>query len=373
MDEYKIYDEEIVCVQNVEEEKPPLKKKTVSPWMAALIVSLPIAVFTIIVCIVLIFSLGIVNMKKYNAQLMSPQEGSITITPEDINKDAANAALSSVVNIENIGEMGGFFSQSLSYADGVGVIVRADGYILTSAYLVEGKGRVSVNLQNKTEYSAEVVSIDSHNGIALLKIEAEGLVPIPTGNSDEVLVGDTVLAIGTPLAESLSNPITIGMVSGIDKGVELKSGRKVNIFQIDAAGISESVGGLVLNKDGALIGIATGMISNSSAEIGIVTPIADLKNTLDNIVNIESSSSELTIGISGTDESYGVVISMIAEGSAAEKAGLKTGDLIVKADGETVLSIDDINNIKIRHKKGDTMVFSVYRDGSITDINVVLE
>lgn len=372
MDEYN-NNEPIICVDNTEQIYPPYKKKTVSPWAAALIISLPICIATIIICIAVTVGFGIIKTKRENINPIRPIEGSITLNPSDINKEAIASALSSVVNIENIGTIGGFFNQNLSLGDGMGVIVREDGYILTSAYLVESVGTVTVRLTDKTEHEAEVVNVDSQNGVALLKIDMEGLIPVLIGNSDEVKVGDSVLSIGTPLSESLSNPITVGMVSGVDRGVELQSGRRVNIFQVDASGIAESIGGLVLNQNGELIGISTGMISNSSSELGIVTPVNDLKATLDNIVHIEGGSSGLTIGISGTDASYGVVISMIAEGSAAQKAGLQNGDLIVKVDGETVDSVDDINNIKLRHKKGDTMVFSVYREGSIIDINVILE
>lgn len=165
-----------------------------------------------------------------------------------------------------------------------------------------------------------------------------------------------------------------GTVCGIDTNVSLQNGQKVNIFQIDASTIADSVGGLVLNANGELIGIATAMISNPSAEIGIATPINDLKNFLSNIISNEGwNDSGIIIGISGTDADYGVVIDKIGENTPAEKAGLKIGDLIVKADGEAVNSINEITNIKNRHKKGDTMVFTVYRDGEMTDINVLLE
>lgn len=381
MNEYKWYDGEMVCSQYgyVNNDTKNSKKHKLPPWLISLLITLPTCILTVVFCCIAIaVNNKTVDLQNYsssgNGQLPGNGAGNITINPPVVDNDKAVTALNSVVNIQNSGEYGGFFGQSMSLGEGSGVIVREDGYILTSASVVENVGTLTVKLRDKTKYNAKVYSIDSANNAAILKIDAKGLTPIVLGDSATVKLGDAVSVVGNSIHENLINPVLGGTVCGIDTNVSLQNGQKVNIFQIDASTIADSVGGLVLNANGELIGIATAMISNPSAEIGIATPINDLKNFLSNIISNEGwNDSGIIIGISGTDADYGVVIDKIGENTPAEKAGLKIGDLIVKADGEAVNSINEITNIKNRHKKGDTMVFTVYRDGEMTDINVLLE
>lgn len=380
MNEYKKYDgEELFTKFPIEtgnfNDAQKNKKGGLPAWALSLIITVPICILTIAICFAMNLGSHVIGAKaKVQKTAGDVPKGSITLTPSAMDSDKAKNALLSVVSVKNAGEYGGFFGQSLSLGEGTGVIIREDGYILTSAAVVENVGNVTVELQDGNSYQAEVCNVDSVNNAAVLKIDAAGLTPAVIGDSSAVNIGDSVIAVGNEINENLSNPIVAGTVCGINNGVQLQNGQKINILQVDAATIAGSVGGLVFNKDGALIGIATAMISNPSSEIGIVTPIDDLKSLLSNFVSTDGGNyNNLSIGITGTDASYGVSIEKIAEGSPAEKAGLKTGDLIVKADGEAVASINDINNIKNRHKKGDTMTFSIYRDGEVTEINVVLE
>lgn len=380
MNEYKMYDgEEIFTDFSIENEKILDSKKTkkdrLPSWAVSLIITVPLCILTVVVCFAMTLGTHIFGEKaKVQKVPGNTSRGSITITPSEMDSDKAKNALMSVVSVQNAGEYGGFFGQSLSLGEGTGVIIREDGYILTSSAVVENVGNITVKLQDGNSYQAEVCNVDSVNNAAVLKIDASGLVPAVIGDSSAVNIGDSVIAIGNELNENLSSPVVSGTICGINNGVQLQNGQKVNILQIDASTVAQSVGGLILNKDGALIGIATAMISNPSSEIGIATPINDLKSLLSNFVSTDGGNyNNLSIGITGTDASYGVSVEKIAQGSPAEKAGIKTGDLIVKADGEAVSSINDINNIKNRHKKGDTMTFSIYRDGELMEISVVLE
>jgi len=143
---------------------------------------------------------------------------------------------------------------------------------------------------------------------------------------------------------------------------------------VDASTLANSIGGLVLNEQGELIAVTTAIIASNSTEIGLATPINDLKDSLSKIVSTEKSDTQnITIGIQGVDSSHGVVIDRIAEDSAAEKAGLQSNDLIIKVNGEPITSVADITEIKNQHKKGDTLVFSIFRNGELLEINVVLE
>lgn len=347
------------------------EKRSVPVWLISLAITLPICILTLITCFVFVLSSGITGRAK---SVLTQNSGGITVSPAAIDGDIAKASLSAVVNIKNSGEYNGFFGQNLSFGEGSGIIINSDGYILTSASIVENNGNIKVTAHDGQSYDAEVVKIDSTNNAALLKIEASELSYVSIADSSSAVLGDAVAVIANPINENLSNPVIAGTICGIDTNIRLQNGQSVNIFQIDASEISASVGAPVLNKDGELIAITIGMISNPSSEIGLATPINDLAELVGKCATINGQApSGLTIGISGSDEEYGVIVEMVEENSPAEKGGLKVGDLIVKADGEAVKSVSDITSIKNRHVQGDTMTFTVYRDGELTEISIVFE
>lgn len=376
MDEYNWYNENTSQTppQAEAEAAAPSAKHGAPAWLIALAITLPVCILTMITCFVFVLSSGIAKQAK--SARSSGQDGSagITVSPSPIDGGRAESALNAVVNIKNSGEYNGFFGQSLSFGEGSGIIINSDGYILTSASVVENEGSIKVTLQNKDSYDATVVKVDSSNNAALLKIEASGLSYAAVGDSSAAALGDSVAVVGNPLNENISNPVTAGTICGIDNNVRLQNGQSVNIFQIDASAVSGSVGAPIFNQSGELIAITTAMISNNSSEIGLATPINDLSELIGSVATVNGQApSGLTIGISGSDEGYGVIIEMVEEGSPAEKGGLKVGDLIVKADGEAVTSVSEITNIKNRHKSGDTMTLTIYRDGEMKDIAIVFE
>ena len=339
-------------------------------------INLLIVIF--IFCIALLLGNKIFNTsylpEKLQSALKNNVNNIITISPPRIDTHNSTNALSSVVNIKNSGNSGGFFGMDMYYGQGTGVIVREDGYILTSLYVVEQVGTITVQLHDGSSHEAKVFAADTKNNIVILKIDAEGLTPIKLGDSSQVTLGEPVSVVGNPLSETLSNPITGGTISGINYGIPLQNGQKINIFQVDASALANSIGGLVLNAQGELIGMTTAIISSNSTDIGLATPINDLKESLSKIVSTEINDSQnITIGIQGVDTSHGVIIERIAEGSAAEKAGLQSNDLIIKVDDKPITSVADITAIKNNHKKGDALAFSVFRNGELLQINVILE
>ena len=347
------------------------EKKQIPGWLWSLIITLPICFLTLILCLII----GIFAMRASGVRYSHLPNASISISGENPFEELGKGALKSVVNIEGASAgYGGFFGQSFSRSSGTGVIISENGYIITSQYIVDNSN-VTVSLQDGKEYVATVENVDNLTGVALLKIDAAGLTPIAIGDSSECKIGDRVGVIGNALHANLTNPIVGGNIAGINNSIPLNNGGRINIMQIDASTIAGSIGGIVLNTKGEMIGMATGMISNSSDEIGLVTPVNDMAELIGGIVEMKGkpAESELIIGISGSDESFGVEVTMVGEGTPAEKAGIKVGDLIVKVDGEAVTSIEMINEIKLRHQKGDTLILTVYRDGEMTDINVVLE
>ena len=377
MNEYKWYDGDLIVSPNNYENEGKSKNKMALPrWFIIVsIISLTLLLLFITTTIMLGVKFFSINSNLANKldKSLKTNSNTITLTPKDTKLDDAKSALDSVVNIESSDSFGGFFGSSFSLGEGSGVIIHEDGYILTSLYIVENTSSVDVRLNDGTTHKAEIFSIDSKTNTAILKINATSLTPMTLGDSSQVKLGDTVIAIGNCINNNLSNPITVGTISGIDS-ISLQNNQKINILQVDASSLANSIGGLVLNSKGELIGITTAMISNQSSEIGIVTPINDLKASLTELNSDENTpASELTIGISGTDASYGVMVDSIGEGTPAEKAGMQIGDLIIKVDNESVTSIEKINEIKKKHQKGDTLIFTIYREGDVHEIKITLE
>ncbi len=376
-DEAEVYEAEVAPVEEyIPEAEPgdmveekPRKKPKIFLWVM-LIVFLAALLFAG----AFFTARYLTNRVIIKNEIQSVPGGSITFSAENPAADAVKSALMSAVNIESDSMRSGFYGYGLNRESGTGAIIREDGYIITSISLAEDGGDITVTLQDGKRYTAEVDSVDRVNGIALLKIEAAGLSSIKIGDSSAVAVGDRVAVIGNRLHGNLTNPITLGYICGVDNGVGLENGRYINLFQVDASAIAESVGGLLLNAEGELIGISNGIISNASTEIGLVSPINDLAGLIGGITTVTPGSgvSELKIGFSGTDEGYGVAVTTVGEGTPAEAAGLKVGDLVVKVDGEAVTSVAKVNEIKARHVKGDTIILTVYREGEMLDINVIL-
>jgi len=169
---------------------------------------------------------------------------------------------------------------------------------------------------------------------------------------------------------SLGTTMSIGTVAGVNKNVALQGGGTVNLLQIDSS-LTNSDGAVVFDKNGSVIGIITTSISSGNDNIQIAIPSNDILNIISSYTG-EVQGNGLMIGISGVESEHGVVVETVTEKSSADKAGLKKGDLIMKIDGKTVKSVADINAIKEEHKKGDTLVFSVLRDGEIMEFSVKL-
>ena len=280
-----------------------------------------------------------------------------------------------------------------------GIIISDDGYILTnnhivdtsssssssngysSYYSVSESNKVTVTLYgDSTEYEATIVGTDSQTDLAVLKIDKTDLTAAEFGDSDQAVVGEFVMAVGSPLG--LDTTVTQGIVSAVNREVE-SDGTKYTCIQTDAAINSGNSGGALINSDGKVIGINTLKLSGTGVEgIGFAIPI----NSATDIINQLKDHQKVLrpyIGITGinldeqTAKRYklevGVYIKSIEDFSPAEKAGLKAGDVIVKADGKSITTMDELNEIKNSHQIGDTITLTVNRNGSDKDITVTLE
>ena len=318
---------------------------------------------------------------------------------------AANKILPSIVGIEvtyNItsnnsylysifGYGSGSPSTSSTTASGSGIIISKDGYILTNNHVVASSSEssyyeiseatsVKIKLYDETEYSATIVGKDSQTDLAVLKIEADNLTVAEFANSDNVKVGEFAMAVGNPLG--LESSITCGVVSAVNRTVTDSEGTSYKSIQTDAAINSGNSGGALVNSEGKVIGVNTLKLSGTGIEgIGFAIPINSTIDITDQLIQYQFVKRPY-IGISGItlDENtakknnlvVGIYVKSVEDFSAAEKAGIKPGDVITKADGKDVKNMDELNEIKNSHSIGDEMTITVNRNGNEKNLTVTL-
>lgn len=264
---------------------------------------------------------------------------------------------------------------------GSGFIINEEGYILTNYHVIQGAQEISVTLSNDVTTTAQVVNYDENQDVAMIKITDES-VEIPAtvelGDSDALQPGEEVIAIGTPLSTELSSTVTKGIISATSRSVAVESGVTMNLIQTDAAINAGNSGGPLVNTKGEVVGINSSKISGEAVEgIGFSIPINDIK---DKIESLSKPILNLGISVRTIDESLskqlnmeqGLYIVEVTEFSSAEKAGLKAGDIIVKADGTRITTFDEFKEIKNAKEEGQDISLEVIRNGESKTINVTL-
>ena len=284
------------------------------------------------------------------------------------------------VSTKGVATFNGFFQQEVE-GIGSGFIINEDGYILTNYHVIEGAKEVSVTLSDNTTVSAKVVNYDANQDVAMLKITDEN-VKVPAvaelGDSNALQQGEEVIAIGTPLSADLSQTVTNGIVSALNRNVETESGVVLNLIQTNASINPGNSGGPLVNTKGQVVGINTMKMSGENTEgIGFAIPINDIS---DKIESLSKPILNLGISIRTVDESLasqlkmeqGLYVVEVNEFSPAEKAGVKAGDLIVKVDGQRVKTFDELKEIKNSKNEGDSLKLEVIRDGKSKTMDVTL-
>lgn len=281
----------------------------------------------------------------------------------------------SIVSIESqIPDIGGFFSQMIptSSQSASGVIISSDGYILTSLSALSAD-TVDVCLSDGNTYTATLKESDRMTDTAILKIDADSLTPLAFGDSDSLLSGQTVGVCGRFLSGKLSATLNLGTICGVDKGIKLQNEKMINLIQTDAPVAKVCNGAVLLNANGAIVGMTTAMVSSGSDEISLAIPSNDIYAFVSSVLDVASeapASSGASIGIRGSDAEYGINVESVLKDSPADKAGIKENDLIMKVDSTPVKSVAEINTIRDAHKPGDKLIFTVYRDGETLDVEV---
>ena len=274
--------------------------------------------------------------------------------------------------------------QTQSAAAGSGFILSADGYVLTNYHVVENSDSITVSLYNGEEYDATLVGCDQSNDIAVLKIDAEGLTPVVLGDSDNLNVGDQVVAIGNPLGE-LTFSLTTGAVSALNREVTLSSNVTMDLIQTDCAINSGNSGGALFNLYGEVIGITNAKYSSSSSgseasidNIGFAIPMNHVKNIVKSIIETGSITKPyigVTVtAVSSEAQAYGLptgaAVRSVEEDSPAAKGGLEANDIITEVNGTTITSSSDLVSYVGEQAPGDEL--KVYRQGKTLDITVTI-
>ena len=284
----------------------------------------------------------------------------------------------SVVLIHNV--------KTAGTSTGSGFILTADGYVVTNHHVIDGTGTLTVITSDGLQHSAVLVGSDSANDVALLKMEGKNLQPVILGDSDRLIVGDQVAAIGNPLGE-LTSTLTVGYISAMERDVNT-SGFAINMLQTDAAINSGNSGGPLFNMNGEVIGITTAKYSGNSASgasiegIGFAIPINDVRDLLEDLAaNGRSTSPYLGVSVTDMDAAaaeyfglpMGARVSEVVPGSCSQKAGLKVKDIIVSLGGYEVGSVNELTRVLRKFKAGDTVEMIVFRSGARMSLTITLD
>lgn len=277
--------------------------------------------------------------------------------------------------------------ESESPGAGSGVIISADGYIVTNNHVIEGATSIVVYLEDGTEYTATLVGRDSQTDIAVLKIEANNLPAAVLGNSNDLRVGDIAVAVGNPLGE-LQGTVTQGIISALNREVTFQNDdgttSTMNLLQTDAAINKGNSGGALVNAQGQLIGIVNAKNQGVGIEgLGFAIPIDDVKEVIDDLMISGYVTGRPQVGI-GTREvteqisrqynlPMGLYVAQVEEYSAAERAGIRVGDVITAFNGTEVTNIDEFNELKAQFKVGDSISLTINRQGEILELPLTLQ
>ena len=269
---------------------------------------------------------------------------------------------------------------------GSGVIISSDGYILTCAHVVSGASNITVSIGDK-DYPATLVGEDTTSDIAVVKVDATGLTPATVGNSDNLKVGESVMAVGNPLGE-LGGTVTSGIVSALNRSVSIQGSSSVNtmsLIQMDASVSPGNSGGGLFNMNGELVGIVNAKSSSSDAEgLGFAIPINDAIKVAQDLLENGYVTGRPYMGITYlavTDaqtaaqlgvNAYGIYVVDVVSGGPADQAGLKAGDRIISIDNTEVAQKTDLGTLMQEHSAGDTLSITIARDGQMQTVSLTL-
>lgn len=313
--------------------------------------------------------------------------GTPNVSPDGMTPAQVYAQnVKTVVAINNQVTTNIFGQVSEMASSGSGFIISEDGYIVSNYHVVEGASRLTVILYDGTEYEAKLIGFDEANDLSLLKIEATGLPFATIGSSDDLIVGDQVVAIGNPLGE-LTSTLTVGYVSAKDRDVST-DGTVINMLQTDAAINPGNSGGPLFNMKGQVVGITTAKYSGTTSSgasiegIGFAIPIDDVVNKIRDlkelgyitgaylgieVLDLDAATME-TLGMP-----VGAYVRTVVDGYCAQKAGLRGMDVIINLGGFEIEGYNDLSRALQKFKAGDTTTITVWRAGTELTFDITFD
>ena len=306
-----------------------------------------------------------------------------SLTPAEVYELTVN----SVVGIRTESTVNAFGQEAVSASAGSGFVLSEDGYVITNAHVVSGAQTIKVELFNGESYPAELVGADTSFDIAVLKVETEGLKPVSVGNSDQLKVGEEVVAIGNPLGE-LTFTMTNGILSALDREINT-DGNPQNMIQTNAAINSGNSGGPLFDMDGNVIGVTTAKYSGSTNSgttiegLGFAIPINTALKVAYDLAEYGYVKGQAFLGItvktldSQTASYYGLPVGprveSVNEGSCAEKAGIQPGDIIIRFNGTETATHPELLAALRKVQAGDRVDVTVFRAGAEVELTVTLD
>lgn len=281
-----------------------------------------------------------------------------------------------------------WMQQYVKEGAGSGVIIKSNGYIITNNHVIDGASKIMVTTSDKKEYEAKLVGTDSDTDVAVLKISAKNLTAVTMGNSDQLNVGDLAVAIGNPLGE-LGGTVTAGIISALDRSISI-DGKTMTLLQTDSSINPGNSGGGLFNQYGQLVGLVVAKSSGSDVEgLGFAIPINRAAEVASQLMKGGYVKGKPSTGMSyadmsgqqqqqdlfgsgGQQKSVGAVYIQEVTGSNAKKAGFQSGDLVYSVDGKEIDSIETLSSIITSHKVGDTVTYTILRNGQSKEIKLKL-
>ena len=385
---YETYQPAVEAPQQVYAHPPVPKKakKHRSNWLA-------IVAIVLVVCLTVTFTVFMVASNSKNAALSSQIAAlqlQIKELQKEIQKNSYTGNGNSVSGTPSLGDgltPGQVYAQNIDsvvliYANtsggrstGSGFVLTEDGYVVTNYHVVEGGTTYTVVTSDGDEYAATLTGGDETNDVAVLKVDGVALNPVELGSSDDLIVGDQVVAIGNPLGE-LTSTLTVGYISGKNRDVST-DGTSINMLQTDASINSGNSGGPLFNMKGQVIGITTAKYSGNTSSgasiegIGFAIPIDDVKGMLQEIMdNGYVSRPYMGVYIRDTAEGIGVYVESLEPLGPAYLAGMRSGDIIVQLGNSPVTSINSLSRALYAYKVGDTAKVTVYRNRQLLELTI---
>ena len=358
------------------------KKKSIS---LVVIVAIICSILSSLLTVVVVNKTGILNGTTNSVKGTSSQ---IVVSNEkgtNVYQAVSEKAKPSVVGITTttLSSDNMFSMPTESTGVGTGIIVDSNGYILTNSHVIsDGQAKtVNVLFSDGSTIDGEVYWYDSQLDLAIVKVNKTGLTAAELGDSDKVQIGDISVAIGNPYGLDLAGTVTQGIMSGLDRTISTSETTMTGLIQTDASINSGNSGGPLLNSSGQVIGINTAKASEGEG-LGFAIPINTAKPIIESIIQ-KGSYEKVTLGIKGTDASKyaqyskqqlstdeGVYVAEVVSGSAAESAGIKSGDIITKIDSTNLSVMSDLTKNLYNYTKGDSATLTINRDGKEMTLKV---